>query len=198
MAIGNQPPVLIVEDDVQTRRTLASIVCFNNYKVLEADNGIGALSILKTSKPHVVISDLQMPLMDGYTFLRILADYFPEIGAIALSGAFDQEPRTLAPVVADAFFAKGSYGTKSLINCVGDLVGLFPLRPLGKRSLLSVAWSPQALPDSLWIACRKCLHCFAWEEAESRRPGIHEANCPSCSAGLQFHLENQTRRSSAA
>lgn len=198
MAIGNQPPVLIVEDDLRTRSTLAAIVRFNSYKVLEADDGIEALGILKTSRPQVVISDLQMPLMDGYAFLRILAEYFPEIGAIALSGAFDQEPLGLVSITADAFFAKGSYATKSLLNCVRDLAGLFPLRPLRTPSLLSMVWRPQGLHESLWVACRRCLHCFAWPEAESRPPGIHETSCPSCSAALNCHLEKSARRSSAA
>lgn len=65
--------VLIVEDNETCREMLKEILS-DEYNVLEAENGQAALDILETNKETIslIILDVMMPVMDGYTFLDIV------------------------------------------------------------------------------------------------------------------------------
>ncbi len=64
------PGILIVDDNKSNRRLLVELLTYNNYEVEEAYNGIEALACIKVSKPDLIISDIMMPEMDGFTLLR--------------------------------------------------------------------------------------------------------------------------------
>jgi PAS domain S-box-containing protein len=64
--------VLVVDDNREGRLLLSKILTSSNYEVKDACNGIEALESLKTSKPDLIISDILMPEMDGFTLIREL------------------------------------------------------------------------------------------------------------------------------
>lgn len=64
--------VLIVEDDGDARHLLASWMESVVTELRSAKNGREALSVLETFQPDVIFLDLQMPVMDGQTFLQHL------------------------------------------------------------------------------------------------------------------------------
>jgi two-component system cell cycle sensor histidine kinase/response regulator CckA len=64
--------ILVVDDNKNDRMLLRELLSTNNYDVLEACNGIEALQHIRTSKPDLIISDIMMPEMDGFTLLREL------------------------------------------------------------------------------------------------------------------------------
>lgn len=64
--------VLIVDDSLSVRKYLKSFLENENFKVYTAQNGVEALSILKEHNVDLVIADLEMPVMHGYTFIKIL------------------------------------------------------------------------------------------------------------------------------
>ncbi len=64
--------ILVVDDRKTDRKLLSTILISNGYEVAEAVSGIDALKYLRTSKPDMIISDIMMPEMDGFTFLREL------------------------------------------------------------------------------------------------------------------------------
>lgn len=66
--------VLIVEDDSDLRNLFKKVLEKNGYEVSTASNGAEALSLLSTSYEDVIISDIMMPVMDGYEFIRSLRD----------------------------------------------------------------------------------------------------------------------------
>jgi CheY-like chemotaxis protein len=107
------PPVLLVDDDAAVRRTIARFLEFEGFVVVEAGNGLEALTYLRTGAgASVIVLDLRMPIMDGWAFRReqrldprlehipvvIMsgadADRFPELEAAA---AFEK-PVTMAQV----------------------------------------------------------------------------------------------------
>ncbi|HSH27067.1 MAG TPA: response regulator, partial [Wenzhouxiangella sp.] len=61
---------LIVDDHEQNRYLLRSLLSANGFEISEAENGVAALEQARRRPPDVVISDLLMPTMDGYTLLR--------------------------------------------------------------------------------------------------------------------------------
>lgn len=62
--------ILVVEDDDDLRALLEALLERQGYEVETADGGLNALASLSTFKPHLILLDLTMPDMDGYTFLE--------------------------------------------------------------------------------------------------------------------------------
>src|SRR3954466_9894427 len=68
---GNESrSILIAEDDDATRRTLATLLGAAGYTVTSAANGQEALDSLRRQPTDLVLLDLTMPVLDGWTFLR--------------------------------------------------------------------------------------------------------------------------------
>jgi CheY-like chemotaxis protein len=65
---GTAKQVLIVEDDPDAREALAAFLEGEGYTVLEAEHGAEALDRLRTSAVCLVLLDLMMPVMNGWTF----------------------------------------------------------------------------------------------------------------------------------
>ncbi|MDH5326654.1 MAG: EAL domain-containing protein [Gammaproteobacteria bacterium] len=66
--------LLIVDDDNITRKTLAKTLGKVGYNTIEASTGVEALSQFEQFKPDMVLMDVMMPEMDGYTACRELRD----------------------------------------------------------------------------------------------------------------------------
>lgn len=66
--------VLIAEDEIDIRDTIAEILRDENFEVYEANNGKEGFEIFDKVKPHVIISDIMMPEIDGYGFLKLVRE----------------------------------------------------------------------------------------------------------------------------
>lgn len=59
--------ILYVEDNPDNRTLVRRILLSEDYEVLEAVNAFEALDILKNNRPDLILMDINMPDMDGYT-----------------------------------------------------------------------------------------------------------------------------------
>jgi two-component system, cell cycle response regulator DivK len=59
--------ILYVEDNPDNRTLVRRILLSEGYGLLEAKNATDALELLKTTKPDLILMDINMPDMDGYT-----------------------------------------------------------------------------------------------------------------------------------
>ena len=66
--------ILVVDDDKNTRRFLQAVLESNNYTVHTAENGEEALAVMDRIHVDLVVLDVMMPKMDGYTFTRTLRE----------------------------------------------------------------------------------------------------------------------------
>lgn len=66
--------ILIAEDDRELRRLFAHVLIKNGYTVKEVGNGKEALDAVDAEYFDLIISDIMMPVMDGYEFVRLLRE----------------------------------------------------------------------------------------------------------------------------
>ena len=59
--------ILYVEDNLENRILVRRILMSEDYAMLEAVNASEALNILETNRPDLILMDINMPDMDGYT-----------------------------------------------------------------------------------------------------------------------------------
>jgi two-component system, cell cycle response regulator DivK len=59
--------ILYVEDNPDNRMLVRRILMAENYKLLEATNAVQAINLLETTTPDLILMDINMPDMDGYT-----------------------------------------------------------------------------------------------------------------------------------
>jgi DNA-binding NtrC family response regulator len=78
--------LLIVDDESEIRDMLSRHFRFEGYEVETAPDGRKALEILSKIPIRVVISDIQMPEMDGISMLEAIRDHYPMIRVIMITG----------------------------------------------------------------------------------------------------------------
>lgn len=62
--------ILVVDDEILIRKVIREYLESENYKVLEAENGLDALRVLSSNKVNLIILDIMMPKMDGFACLE--------------------------------------------------------------------------------------------------------------------------------
>ncbi|WP_158069910.1 hybrid sensor histidine kinase/response regulator transcription factor [Cnuella takakiae] len=72
MENDKEAPLLLVAEDNEELRAFIAQTLQNRYRVLTAANGQEALELAQAELPDVIISDLMMPLMDGYSLCRAI------------------------------------------------------------------------------------------------------------------------------
>ena len=70
--------VLVVEDDPAIRRLVSMVLLRQGYRVEAAADGLEAVLKLGVSEYDVIVLDLMMPNLDGFTFLNTLAESDPQ------------------------------------------------------------------------------------------------------------------------
>ena len=103
------PLVLVVDDDQHGREGLTEFLVGCGFRVSEASDGPEALRKAMRRRPDVVVLDLAIPRLDGWTVARTLkADpVFASVPVVAVSGLdYPQEKTRAAESGCDAFLAK--------------------------------------------------------------------------------------------
>jgi two-component system response regulator FlrC len=77
--MSNMATVLVVEDDETLREAMCDTIQYGGYRVASASNGVEALKSLESEAIDLVISDVQMDVMDGHALLREVKSLRPEL-----------------------------------------------------------------------------------------------------------------------
>jgi len=62
--------ILVADDDFATRLSITDYLEITGYSVIAAENGKEALGLVDEFQPHLIVTDITMPEMDGYEFVR--------------------------------------------------------------------------------------------------------------------------------
>lgn len=71
--------IMVVEDDTNTRRLMATVLRQNGYEPVCARDGVEALEMMDSHHVDLIVLDIMMPRMDGYEFTRTLRESGSEI-----------------------------------------------------------------------------------------------------------------------
>jgi CheY-like chemotaxis protein len=63
------PLIVVIDDDAGTRLLVSQVLKKEGYKVMAAEDGVKGLALIREFKPELVVSDVQMPLLDGFEVL---------------------------------------------------------------------------------------------------------------------------------
>jgi signal transduction histidine kinase/DNA-binding response OmpR family regulator len=122
---GESGPVLLVEDDVDTREVMTRILQKAGWAVIEAGNGREALHRLTGRRPAFIMLDLMMPVMDGFDFLLEMRthDEWQDIPVIVLTAKdlTDEEQRILSGRV-EQVLEKSAYSREQLMQLIRKVV----------------------------------------------------------------------------
>ena len=117
--------ILVVDDKKENRYLLCALLKGNGYEVDEAGNGAEALEKARKSPPHLVISDLFMPVMDGYRLLRLWKadETLCRIPFVVYTATYtDPRDEKLAlELGADAFILKPSE-PRIFMDCINEIL----------------------------------------------------------------------------
>ena len=81
------PLILVVDDDLHVRKMLRHLFEVEGYAVIEAEDGRAAWNIALARHPAVLVTDLQMPGLDGFSLCRALRDAgFLQLSIIVYTG----------------------------------------------------------------------------------------------------------------
>ncbi|WJN57650.1 fused response regulator/phosphatase [Pseudomonas sp. SO81] len=104
----NRLSILIAEDSAADRMLLSTIVSRQGHRVLTASNGLEAVGLFEQERPHLVLMDALMPVMDGFEAARRIKGLAGEalVPIIFLTSLTESEALVRCLEVGDDFLAK--------------------------------------------------------------------------------------------
>ncbi len=91
MTINNKPLVFVVEDNAAYRILISRVLQSRGFVVMVFENGRKAADMLRNIKPSLIVSDIEMPQMDGFEFQDYVKKHYGDsIPFIYLSSSTDE------------------------------------------------------------------------------------------------------------
>lgn len=111
--------VLIADDSPIVRDLITEVLSSAGYEVRAAKNGKEALELLKQQEPGLLVSDVEMPEMDGFELLQAVRQISKTLPIIMLTARGSTEDRRRASTGgANAYVTKGEFKSESLVEVV--------------------------------------------------------------------------------
>jgi two-component system chemotaxis sensor kinase CheA len=119
------PGILVVDDSITARSREKSILEAHGYRVRIAVDGQEALELLRVEKADLIITDIQMPRLDGFGLVEALKadnrlNRIPVIIVSSLERAEDQERGLL--LGADAYIVKRKFDQTELLDAIRQMI----------------------------------------------------------------------------
>ncbi|MBN8620958.1 MAG: pyridoxal-phosphate dependent enzyme [Anaerolineae bacterium] len=150
--------ILVVDDNPSDRRLIRKLLQrYKRYRIHEAASGREALSLIRDHQPDLVISDLTMPEMDGFTLLETLRNdpataHIPVV--VVSAKALTEADARFLNQYSSSVWSKAGFDTSALVEhivaALGDAAPLYPgdgagLQPQPFRTLRT---APAAAPTT--------------------------------------------------
>ena len=115
------PLVMVVDDSLTVRRVTQRLLVREGYRVVVAKDGLDALERLAEERPQVVLSDIEMPRMDGFDLVRnIRGDArLRDLPVIMITSRIAQKHRDVAAELGVEHYLGKPYSEEDLLALVG-------------------------------------------------------------------------------
>lgn len=110
--------ILVIDDDDPVRVMLARLLRTQGYAVLQAAHAEGARTILESSCPDLVISDIVMPGKSGIELRRDIGDRWPDLPVILISGYSAEGPAEFAARTPNTAFVQKPFAPDQFLALV--------------------------------------------------------------------------------
>ncbi len=105
------PVLLLTEDVLSNRQIVKGYLESFNCTIIEAENGEECLTAIRKQRPDLILMDLQMPVMDGFTAINIIKsdNELKDIPIIVLTASGMKQQKDRIQIVAEDFLIKPIY-----------------------------------------------------------------------------------------
>ena len=125
-ADGGQQRILVVDDSLNTREIVKDVLEAHGYLVTLAEDGMDGLRRAHSGEFDAVLTDVEMPNMDGFTLTERLREddkYRNTPIIIITSREKEEDKRRGIQVGADAYIVKGDFDQSNLVDTLRNLLG---------------------------------------------------------------------------
>jgi len=171
---NNYDTILVVDDEAGIRQSVRGVLADEGYRVLEAEDGRGALRLIESERPRLVILDIWMPEMDGIELLRRIRDSDPATPVIVISGHGNIETAVTATKLGAFDFIEKPFSLDGLLQVVDRALESIPV------TSSAGAAAPAASDGALSLVTRP------WVQRTIRRSGV--ANGQGLHSGIRTGL----------
>ena len=111
--------ILLTDDDREILESLHRCLVARGHHVRTACDGLEALQRMEGQVPDLVISDIQMPRMDGLTFRKAARERFPEVPVVLMTG--NREVGSAAAGGSEQGCLRKPIKVEELLTCIEDI-----------------------------------------------------------------------------
>ena len=117
--------VLLVEDNDDNRNVYSLLLRHVGYEVVEASDGQAAIESVLARRPDLILLDISIPKIDGWTVARMLKDApaTANIPLVAVTAHAFQKDRTIATEIGFAEYLSKPVEPRDVVKCVEQLIG---------------------------------------------------------------------------
>ncbi len=119
--------VVVIDDNPQDSRLIRRLLqAYKNYRVFEVNNPLDGLDLVRQRRPDLVVLDLTMPDLDGFTLLEALKtdSDVSDIPVVVVSAkTLTPGDRARLEGYAESLWQKGSFNTRELVQHVVETLG---------------------------------------------------------------------------
>jgi chemosensory pili system protein ChpA (sensor histidine kinase/response regulator) len=123
--VSTSPLVLVVDDSLTVRRVTQRLLVREGYRVVTAKDGLDALEKLAEGRPSVMLTDIEMPRMDGFDLVRnVRADaQLADLAVIMITSRIAQKHRDYAATLGVDHYLGKPYSEEELLSLVARYAG---------------------------------------------------------------------------
>lgn len=117
--------ILIVDDSITTRTLEKNILTNAEFTVFSAANPIEALKILNQTKMDLIVTDIEMPEMNGLEFIEQIktTTTFSDIPIIVMSSLLDEKTkRKIKSLNIEKYLVKGEFNQKEFLKVISEII----------------------------------------------------------------------------
>ena len=108
--------ILLIDDCEDLRASFSETLKSLGHFVFEAENGVRGLEMLSLNNVDCVLSDIQMPMMDGVEFLKHAKSKFPNLPVFIMTGFSPYSKAEILNFGASGYFDKVNINLESLFS----------------------------------------------------------------------------------